>query len=88
MVLWNIGKARQVWSRLGELLRREGTEPRVSGMFSQEVVQEVLLFGAETWVLLEAMSRNLEGVHVGFLRQIMGQRKVQRKDGTWRRVAA
>ena len=33
------------------------------------------------------MSRNLEGVHVGFLRQIMGQREVQQEDGTWRQVA-
>ena len=27
--------------------------------FYQEVVQAVLLFGAETWVLLESMSRKL-----------------------------
>ena len=34
------------------------------------------------------MSSNIEGVHVGFLRRIMGQRAVQQEDGTWRQVAA
>ena len=38
-------------------------------------------FGAETWVLSEEMSRKLEGVHAGFLRQITGQRSVRQKNG-------
>ena len=38
--------------------------------------------------MLEAMSRNQEGVHVGFLKQITGQREVRQKDGTWRCVTA
>ena len=60
----------------------------MSAMFYQAVVQEVLLFGAETWVLSEAISRKLEGVHAGFLRRIMRQRAVRQKDGTWRQVTA
>ena len=87
-VLCNVGKARQVCSRMGKMLRREGPEPRVSAMFYWKVFQAVLLSGAETWVFPESMTRNLEVVHVGFLRHITGQREVQRKDGTWRRVAA
>ena len=76
-VLQNVGKARRVWSQLGKLLWREGVEPRVPNMFYWAVVQAVLLFGAETWVLSEAMLRRLEGVHVGFLRHITGQRAVR-----------
>ena len=87
-VLRNVREACRVWSRLGKLLRREGAEPRVSAMFYRTVVQAVLLFGAETWVLSEAMSRKLEGVNMGFLRQIMGQRAVRRKERNWRQVAA
>ena len=34
------------------------------------------------------MSRKLEGLHVGFLRQITGQRLVLQEDRTWRQVAA
>ena len=66
-VLHNVGKASRVWNRQGELLQRKGAETRVSTMFYQVVVQSVLFFGAETWVLSEAMSRKLEGVYVGYL---------------------
>ena len=41
--------------------------------FYWEVIQAVLLLGEETWVLLAAMSKNLEGVHVGLLIQVMGK---------------
>ena len=85
-VLWNIGKVRRVWNRLRKMPLREGAEPRVSAMFYREVVQAVIIFGAETWVLSELMSRNLEGVHVGFLRKIIGHREVRQKKGTWQQV--
>ena len=58
-VLQNVGKVRRVWIQLGWLQRREGADPRVSVMFYLSVVQAVLNFEAETWVLLAAMSRNL-----------------------------
>ena len=60
----------------------------MSAMFYRAVVQAVLLFGAETWVLSEAMPHNLEGVHVGFLRQITGKRVVRQRDRTWRSVTS
>ena len=44
----NIRKALQVWGRLGNLLGREGADKLVSEMSYLEVVQVVLLFGAET----------------------------------------
>ena len=64
------------------MLRREELEPQVSDMFYQVVVQVVLLFEAENWVSSEAMSRKLEGLHVGFLKKITGQRAVRQEDGT------
>ena len=57
-------------------------------MFYWAVVQVVLLFGAETWVLLATISRKLEGVHVGILRNITGQREKKQRGGTWRNEAA
>ena len=51
------------------------------------VVQAVILFGTETWVLLESMDRNLEGVYVVFLSHITGQKVKQYRDGTWRSKA-
>ena len=40
----------------------------MSAMFYLAVVQIVLLLGAETWVLAEAMSRKMYGVHMVFLK--------------------
>ena len=69
----NIRKTGQVWGCLGKILRREGSYQLVSEIFYRAVVQAVLLFGVETWVLLAAMDKTLEGFHLGFLWQVMGQ---------------
>ena len=69
-VLRNTWKARQVWGRIGKFLRREGAYPAVSEKFYHAVLQAVLLFGAERWLLLSPMAQRLEGVHMGFLRQV------------------
>ena len=47
----NLVKARKSWGRLTRILSREGADKRMSGTFFRAVVQQVLLFGAETWVL-------------------------------------
>ena len=49
-VAGNLGKARKSWGRLKRILRREGADKRVSGNVFKALVQQVLLFGAETWV--------------------------------------
>ena len=47
-VAGNLHKARRSWGRLQRILGREGATPRISGSFFKAVVQQVLLFGAET----------------------------------------
>ena len=47
----NIMHVRLVWGRLGTLLQQEGADPRVAAMFYRAVVQAILLYGSETWVL-------------------------------------
>ena len=37
------------------------------------VIQAVLLFGAETWVLLAEIELKVDGTHTGFLWQITGK---------------
>ena len=76
-VLRNIWRARKFWGRLGKLLRQEVADPIISARFYRVVVQAVLLFGAETWVVLAAMLNKIKGVNVGFLRQVM-EMKAQR----------
>ena len=84
----NFSKAHQVWIRLGKLLRREGVDSLVSAMFYWAVVQAVLLFGEEAWVLMAAMYKNLEGVHVGCLRQVTVKTSKWQRDRNWRNAAA
>ena len=81
----NIQKVRQVWGRLGKLPRREGADPFVSAIFYRAVVQKILLFGSETWVLLEEMAKRLEGVHVSFLRKVTGNTARRQCYGTCNR---
>ena len=50
-VAGNLGKARKSWGRLKRILSREGAEKIVLGNVFKAVVQQVLLFGAETWML-------------------------------------
>ena len=69
-VLHNIRKARKVWGRPGKILWREGAKPTVSECFYRAIVQAVLLFGSETWVLTDKISQRIEGAHVGFKRQV------------------
>ena len=54
VVVRNMDNTRVVWRRMTSILSREGEELRVSVFFFKSVVQSVLLFGAETWVITPA----------------------------------
>ena len=60
----NLKKARWVWARLQNVLESEGAEPRVCGMFYKAVVQSVLLYGCETWIVTPAILRMLTGFQI------------------------
>ena len=48
VVVRNLAKVRVVWQRMTRILIREGAEPRLSRFFFKDMVQSVLIFGAET----------------------------------------
>ena len=58
-VAGNLIKDWKSWMRMKRILGREGADPRISGLFLKAVVQAVLLFGLETWVLTPRMERAL-----------------------------
>ena len=45
---------------MAHILSREEEAPRVYGLFFKAVVQEVLLFGSENWVVNPCMGKALE----------------------------
>ena len=57
-------KARGTWARIGQVLRKENAPPLVSAKFYKAIVQSVLLYGSETWVLSPAALARLEGFHI------------------------
>ena len=61
-VAGNTRKAWVSWGRLARVLGREGADPKVSRSFYTDVTQQVLLFGAETWVLTRNMESSLDAL--------------------------
>ena len=66
-VAGNIRKSWANWGRLTGILGREGADPKVSRSFYTAVTQQVILFGAELWVLTKDMESALEGVQGRFI---------------------
>ena len=69
----NLGKSMKSWGRLHMILSREGATKRVLGNFFKAVVQKVLLFGAETWVVSPRMEQVLSSFIHGAARRITGR---------------
>ena len=59
----NLKKAKAKWAIFKKLLTRETASRRVMGYFYKAIVQSVLLYGAETWVLRPAHLRKLRSFH-------------------------
>ena len=68
---------------MSRILSREGADKKVSGNFFKAVVQAVLLFGAETWVLNPKIERALERFMHGAARRITGKQQRRGGDGQW-----
>ena len=48
-----------MWGRISNMLRREGSDLDVLSKFYLAVIQAVLFFGAENWVLLAPMLQRM-----------------------------
>ena len=79
----NLVKERKSWGRLTRIMSREGSDKRISGTFFKAVVQQVLLFGAETWVLTPQIERALDSFIHGDARRITGRQPQIGWDGKW-----
>jgi RNA polymerase-binding transcription factor DksA len=81
----NLKKARMRWARVSKILKREGATAKSMGKFYLAVVQSVLLYGSETWVLSKKMKGMLESFHHGCARQMTRRfiRPDPENDGEW-----
>ena len=55
----------------------------MSGNFFKAVVQQVLLFGAETWVVSPMIERALSAFIHGAARRLTGRQPRKGRDGKW-----
>jgi hypothetical protein len=80
----NLKKARAKWGRIGRILSREQANPRVMATFYKAIIQSVLLYGAETWVLTKRMMQPLRSFHRRCARHLTGRFiKLDATTGEW-----
>jgi hypothetical protein len=79
----NLTRARAAWGRLGRILSKEGANSKAMASVYKTVVQAVLLYGAESWVLTLDLEKKLQSFHRRCARYITGQHIRQNPDGTW-----
>ena len=82
-VAGNLVKARKSWGRLQGILSWEGATKLVSGNFFNAVVQQMLLFGAEIWVVSPRMERALSAFIHGAARRLTGRQPRRGWYGKW-----
>ena len=51
VVVANIWKTRKKWDRISRILGREDADAKTLGIFYKVMVQTVLMFGSEMWVM-------------------------------------
>ena len=81
-VVGNLRKARKSWAGIEMILGWEGVRPRILGVFFKTVVQAVLLFGSETWLMTPLMVRALGIFQHRFYRWITGRQLKLQVDGS------
>ena len=67
-------KARGVWGRIGKVIKKKSfSNPRVMSIFYKVIVQTVLLYGAESWVLNTHSRNKINSFHHRCSRYITGK---------------
>jgi hypothetical protein len=82
-VMENLKKARMKWGRISRILSKDGANPKAMASFYKAIVQSVLLYGSESWVLTLAMEKQLQSFHRRCARYMTGQNIRQNEDGSW-----
>ena len=82
-VVRNLIRARQKWYRLTQILSREGEDARTLGDIYLAVVQSVLMYGSETYVLTPRMKRVLGRFHHRVALRLKGKQLRKGRGGVW-----
>ena len=81
-VFRQLTRARQRWAMLVRAIAHDQVPAKAAGMFYKAIVQSVLLYGSETWVVTRPMLQLLEGFHNRVARKLTGRMPYLEGD-TW-----
>ena len=76
-------KARQQWNAIARILKRKGANAMTMAKFYMAIVQAVLLYGADSWVISARNMQRLRAFHDLALRHVTGRHIRKNQDGTW-----
>ena len=79
----NLRRAQVKWRRIVKLLGREGEDRITAGRSYVVVMQAVLLFGSEMWVMTPRLENSFEGFHHRVVRQMAGMGPKLQQYGAW-----
>ena len=80
-VLRKLRKAQRKWERLTRLLSREGSDSWTLGQIYLVVVQLVMLYRSETWVMKPRIRRVLGVFHHRVARRLTGRKPRRGREG-------
>ena len=76
-------KARGVWGKIGKIIRKKSNcNPRIMSIFYKVIVQTVLLYGSESWVMSSLARNKVNAFHNRCSRFITG-RHIKLDGETW-----
>ena len=82
-VVRNLCRVQQKWARLTRVLSREGTDDRTLVQIYLEVVQSVMLYVSETWVITPCSGRVWGGFHHRVALRLTGRQPPRGRYGVW-----
>ena len=72
-----------MWARLTSVLSREGEDACTSVQMYLAVVQSVILYRSETWVMTPCVGRVLGGLHHRVVHRLTGRQPRQGRYNVW-----
>ena len=82
-VVGNLRNARREWEGLTSVIGRKCVHACILGQIYFVVVQSVILYGSETWVMTQLNSRVLGGFRHRVARRLTGSQPCQGRGGVW-----
>ena len=83
VVVHNLQRSQKKWARLNIVFIREGADTRTLGQIYLAVVQSVMIYGSEKWVMTLCIGRVLGGFRHRVDRSLTGRQYWRGWDGVW-----